>query len=98
MTAGVVVLCMPAVAAIIRRWYRPVSLYCTTHRGNCKGNGLLSLSSSSAKRHSDAETANSSNRLSGNRDSSRQGYALQDMFRGYDRVLEETRLDEDDVI
>lgn len=87
MTAGVIVLCMPAVSAIIRRWHRPVSLDCTTHRGNCKGNGFMSLSSSSAKRHSDAETADGSNRLSGNRDRSSQGYALQDMQRGHDRGL-----------
>ena len=83
MTAGIVVLCMPAVSAIIRRWHRPVRLQFTSYR-----EGFISISPA-AKRHSEDETADSL-RLSGIRYSrNRHDYALQNIHRDHDRYLGE---------
>lgn len=92
MTAGIVVLCMPAVSAIVRRCHKPVCSHLTSYR-----KGFIAVSSGT-KRHSDAETADSS-RNSGNQYSPRQDYALQYMHRDHDRSLEEeTRPDHDDLV
>lgn len=91
MTAGVVVLCMPAVSAIIRRWHSLVRLHFTSYR-----QGFISLSSAN-KRHSDAETAVTS-RYSGHRYSTRHDYALRYVHRDhYGYEDEEIRLEHDDL-
>lgn len=92
MTAGIVVLCMPAVSAIIRRWHCPIRLHFTSYR-----EGFISLSSAN-KRHSDVETAISS-RYSRNQYSTRHDYALRQVHGDYDQCLdEERRLEHDDLV